>query len=114
MPAVGDLVELGEQQLWYLGGIVDRDGVGELPSATMAGVPCGQASAREPLGSRGVLSPECAESTAQSAGTVAPTMRNREERARVAARGELTEDATCDLEVPFDDEVHYVVREPGS
>ena len=39
-------------------------------------------------------------------------MRDREERARIAAGSKLTEDAACDLEMPLDDKVHDVMRQP--
>jgi hypothetical protein len=112
MPAVGDLVELGEQRLRYLTRIVFGHRVGELPPTFMASVPCRPARTCEPFGPCSVLSAECTKSLTQTAGAIAPAVRNREERARSAARGELTEDAASDLEVPFGHEVHHVVREP--
>jgi hypothetical protein len=72
MPAVGDLVELGEQRLRHLTGVVFGHGVGELPPTFMASVPCRQARAREPFRSCGVLSTECTEALAEAAGAIAP------------------------------------------
>lgn len=67
---------------------------------------------REPLRACRVLAPERAEPSAEPAGRVASTMRDREERAGIAAGSELTEDAACNLEVPFDHEVHEIMWEP--
>ena len=39
-------------------------------------------------------------------------MRDREERARVPTRGELTEHATRDAAVPLDHDMHQVMRKP--
>jgi hypothetical protein len=111
MPAVGDPVELGEQRLRYRTRNVFGHRVGELPPTFMASVPCLQARTGEPFGPCSVLSAECTEALAEPANAVAPAVRDREERARSAARGELTEDTASDLEVPFDHEVHHVVRE---
>jgi hypothetical protein len=113
MPEFGDVVELSDQRFRYLTGIVLNHGVGELPATAVASVPSGEDRSREPFGSCSVLSAQCTESFAAPAVAIASAVRNREERARIPARGELTEDTASDPEMPFDHEVHQVVREPG-
>jgi hypothetical protein len=109
---VGDLVELSDQRFRYLTGIVLGHGVGELPATAVASVPAGQGRSREPFGSCSVLSAQCTKSLAAPAVAIATAVRNREERARIPARGELAEDNASNPEMPFDHEVHQVVREP--
>src|SRR4051794_22686041 len=75
-------------------------------------MPGGQACSGEPLRACRVLAPERSEPSAQPPGRIASTMRDREERARIAAGSKLTEDAACDPEMPLDDEVHEVMRQP--
>lgn len=113
MPKGRDLVELGEQRLGHASQFVAVDGVGELPTTAVASMPRGHARAREPLRACRVLAPERAEPTAKPAGRIASTMRDREERAGIAAGGKLTENAAGELEVPFDHKVHEIMREPG-
>src|SRR5207244_874100 len=102
-------VELGEQRLGHASRLVRVDRVGELPTTTVARVPRRHASTREPLGACRVLSSQRAEPRAEPSSRIASTMRNREERPRSAAGSKLTENALCDLEVPFDQEVHDVM-----
>jgi hypothetical protein len=107
-----DLVEFGEQRLGHAIQFAAVHGVSELPTTAVASMPGRHARSREPLRACRVLPPERAEPTATPAGRIASTMGDREERASVAAGSKLTENAACNLEVPFDHKVHDVMREP--
>ena len=111
---MGHLVKLGEQRLGQARQFVAVDGVGELPTTAVASMPGGHACSGEPLRACRGLAPERSEPIAAPPGRIASPMRNREERARIAAGSKLTEDAVCDPEMPLDDKVHDVMRSHGS